>query len=91
MRILYSFANKIGADRICYTAWEQVKGLCAAGADVLVMPGAVHRPIPGNPEIQPTLSAGNIGSLTNSLAAPHSICMTGSSPAVSKNLLAKST
>ena len=58
MRILYSFANKIGADRICYTAWEQVKGLCAAGADVLVMPGAVHRPIPGNPEIQPTLSRG---------------------------------
>ncbi len=58
IRVLYSFANKIGADRICYIAWEQVKGLCAAGADVLVMPGAVHRPIPGNPRVQPTLARG---------------------------------
>ena len=25
IRVLYSFGNKIGADRICYTAWEQVR------------------------------------------------------------------
>lgn len=58
MRVLYSFPNKIGADRVCYTAWEQVKGLCANGVEVLLMPGAVHRPIPGNPQIEPTLSRG---------------------------------
>lgn len=60
IRVLYSFGSKIGADRICYTAWEQVKGLCAAGADVLVMPGAVHRQIPGNPDIRPTLACGKL-------------------------------
>ena len=58
IRVLYSFGNKIGADRICYTAWEQVRGLCAAGAEVLVMPGAVYRPIPGDPRIEPTLARG---------------------------------
>lgn len=58
VRVLYSFGGKIGADQICYTAWEQVRGLCAAGADVLVMPGAVSRPIPGNPTVEPTLARG---------------------------------
>ena len=35
IRVLYSFPHKIGAGRICYTAWQQVAGLAAAGADVL--------------------------------------------------------
>src|ERR1035441_8857873 len=56
MRVLYSFPHKIGADRICYTAWEQVKGLVAAGVDVLAMPAAVARPIPT--EVWPTLAKG---------------------------------
>ena len=25
VRVLYSFPLKLGADRICYTAWQQVK------------------------------------------------------------------
>lgn len=58
MRVLYSFPNKIGADRICYTAWEQVRGLSAAGAEVLAMPGAVSRPLPANVRVQPTLARG---------------------------------
>ena len=36
VRVLYSFPHKLGAERICYTAWQQVNGLAAAGADVLV-------------------------------------------------------
>jgi glycosyltransferase involved in cell wall biosynthesis len=54
MRVLYSFPHKIGADRICYTAWEQVKGLVAAGVDVLAMPAAVARPVPT--KVWPTLA-----------------------------------
>jgi len=32
IRVLYSFPHKLGADRICTTAWHQVDGLAAAGA-----------------------------------------------------------
>jgi glycosyltransferase involved in cell wall biosynthesis len=60
MRVLYSFPHKIGADRICYTAWQQVRGLAAAGADVLLFPGAVSRPLPESVEIEPTLSRGKL-------------------------------
>jgi glycosyltransferase involved in cell wall biosynthesis len=58
VRVLYSFPHKIGADRICHTAWQQVNGLAAAGADVLVFPGALHKPLPGNVRVQPTLARG---------------------------------
>lgn len=58
MRILYSFPHKLGADRICYTAWQQVRGLTAAGAEVLAMPAAVSRKIPGT--VQPTLARGKV-------------------------------
>jgi len=33
IRVLYSFPNKLGGARICYTAWQQVNGLAAAGAE----------------------------------------------------------
>ena len=56
MRVLFSFPHKIGADRICYTAWEQVNGLKAAGVDVLVMPAAVTRPVAADTD--PTLARG---------------------------------
>ena len=45
IRVLYSFPHKLGAGRICDTAWKQVDGLAAAGAEVLVFPGALHRPV----------------------------------------------
>jgi glycosyltransferase involved in cell wall biosynthesis len=60
MRVLYSFPNKIGAARICYTAWEQVRGLAAAGADVTLFPGAVSRPLPVNVTVRPTLARGQL-------------------------------
>ena len=56
MKILYSFPHKIGAARICYTAWQQVQGLASAGVDVLAMPASVARPVAAN--VQPTLAKG---------------------------------
>ena len=58
VRVLYSFPHKLGAGRICYTAWQQVAGLAAAGANVLVFPGVLHRPLPGDVVVQPTLARG---------------------------------
>jgi glycosyltransferase involved in cell wall biosynthesis len=60
IRVLYSFPNKIGESRICYTAWQQVVGLAQAGADVLAFPGVVHKPLPENVAVRPTLSRGKI-------------------------------
>jgi glycosyltransferase involved in cell wall biosynthesis len=58
LRVLYSFPHKLGADRICYTAWQQVNGLAAAGAELLVFPGALQRPVPAGVFVQPTLARG---------------------------------
>ncbi len=58
VRVLYSFPHKLGADRICYTAWQQVNGLAAAGAEVVVFPGVLHRPVPSNVQVRPTLARG---------------------------------
>jgi glycosyltransferase involved in cell wall biosynthesis len=60
VRVLYSFPNKLGADRICYTAWQQVNGLVAAGADLLVFPGVLHRPVPAGVKVRPTLAKGKL-------------------------------
>ena len=60
MRVLYSFPHKLGADRICYTAWQQVRGLASAGADVLLFPGALSRPVPSSVEVHPTLALGRL-------------------------------
>jgi glycosyltransferase involved in cell wall biosynthesis len=58
IRALYSFPHKLGADRICYTAWQQVNGLAAAGCDLLVCAGALHRPVPQGVKVRPTLARG---------------------------------
>jgi glycosyltransferase involved in cell wall biosynthesis len=60
IRVLYSFPHKIGASRICYIAWQQVKGLTDAGAEVTVFPGAVQRPLPAGITVQPTLARGKM-------------------------------
>jgi glycosyltransferase involved in cell wall biosynthesis len=60
VRVLYSFPHKLGADRICYTAWEQVKGIAAAGADVLLFAGALSRPVPDSVKIHTTLARGRL-------------------------------
>jgi glycosyltransferase involved in cell wall biosynthesis len=60
IRVLYSFPHKLGAGRICYTAWEQVRGIAKAGAEVTVFPGVLHRAIPEPVKIRPTLARGPI-------------------------------
>jgi glycosyltransferase involved in cell wall biosynthesis len=60
MRVLYSFPHKIGADRICTTAWYQVAGVDGAGADVLCYPGVVHKPLPPRVQVKTTLARGRV-------------------------------
>jgi glycosyltransferase involved in cell wall biosynthesis len=60
VRILYSFPNKLGADRICYTAWQQVNGLAEEGVDLLVFPGALSRPVAPGVKVRPTLARGGL-------------------------------
>src|SRR5208283_4910187 len=58
IRVLYSFPHKLGASRICYTAWQQVNTLAEAGADVLAFPGVLHRPVHPSVKVCPTLARG---------------------------------
>ena len=58
IRVLQSFPHKIGAGRICHTAWHQAAGVAAAGGDVLAMPAAVQRPLPDAVRVRPTLARG---------------------------------
>jgi len=60
IRVLYSFPNKLGGARICYTAWQQVNGLAAAGAEVLVHAASACRPIPQGAVMHPTLARGGL-------------------------------
>ena len=60
LRVLYSFPHKLGADRICYTAWQQVNGLAAAGAELFVHTGVLHRPVPEGVRVRPTLAWGKL-------------------------------
>jgi D-inositol-3-phosphate glycosyltransferase len=60
VRVLYSFPMRLGADRVCYTAWQQVNGLAAAGADLFVFPASLGRPVPPGVRASPTLARGKI-------------------------------
>jgi len=60
IRVLYSFPHKLGAQRICHTAWQQVTGLAAAGAELQVFPGVLYRPIPSTAHVHPTLARGKL-------------------------------
>ena len=58
VRVLYSFPHRLGAARICHTAWQQVNGLLNAGATVLVFPGSLSRELQAGAVIRPTLARG---------------------------------
>ena len=60
VRVLFSFPLRLGADRICGIAWQQVNGLAAAGADVLVFPASISRPVASNVTVSPTLARGKL-------------------------------
>lgn len=56
IRVLYSFPHKLGAERICTTAWHQVEGAQAAGADIVVYAGSIARPVPDGVRLLTTLA-----------------------------------
>lgn len=58
LRILYSFPHRIGAARICTTAWHQAAGIANAGAAVTVLAGSVARPLPAAVAAHSTLTIG---------------------------------
>jgi glycosyltransferase involved in cell wall biosynthesis len=58
VRALYSFPMRLGADRVCYTAWQQVNGLAAAGADLTVFPASLGRPVPPGVRVSQILARG---------------------------------
>ena len=58
VRVLFSFPLRLGADRICGIAWQQVNGLAAAGADVLCFPASISRPVYPGVRVFPTLERG---------------------------------
>jgi glycosyltransferase involved in cell wall biosynthesis len=60
VRAVYSFPHKLGADRICYTAWQQVNGLAAAGVDVVLFAGALKRDVPEGVRVRSTLARGKV-------------------------------
>ena len=60
VRVLYSYPNRLGAQRICYIAWQQINGLVAAGAEVTAFPGSLKRPLPDNVPVRPTLAWGKV-------------------------------
>ena len=60
VRVLFSFPLRLGADRICGIAWQQVNGLAAAGADVMVLPASICRPTSPDVRVSPTLAKGRI-------------------------------
>jgi glycosyltransferase involved in cell wall biosynthesis len=60
VRVLQSFPHKIGAGRICTTAWHQAADTSAAGAEVTVAAGVVHRPLPAGVRTWTTLSRGRL-------------------------------
>jgi len=58
IRVLYSFPHKLGAGRICTTAWEQVNGLAGAGARVHVLTGTMAKGLGPGISVQTTLAWG---------------------------------
>ena len=60
IRVLQSFPHKIGAARICTTAWHQAVGAAGAGAELTLYTGVVHRSLPADITIHTTLARGRL-------------------------------
>lgn len=58
IRVLYSFPHKLGAGRICSTAWHQVNGIAQAGAKVTVLSASICKPVSDAVHVRPTLARG---------------------------------
>jgi glycosyltransferase involved in cell wall biosynthesis len=59
-RVLYTFPLRLGAGRICTTAWYQIDGLVAAGADITVFPAAISLSLRSQVRVHPTLAWGKV-------------------------------
>lgn len=59
LRVLYSFPFRLGAGRICSTAWHQVEGAARIGAKVSVSCGSLARPVSDGIGVRTTLGIGN--------------------------------
>jgi glycosyltransferase involved in cell wall biosynthesis len=55
---LHSFPHRIGADRICMTAWCEATGVAEAGGDLTVYAGSVYKPLPAIIHTRTTLARG---------------------------------
>lgn len=60
VRVLYSFPHKLGAGRICSTAWHQVEGASKAGAEITVITGSQARPLHQRTRVKTTLALGKL-------------------------------
>ncbi len=58
VRVLYSFPLKLGAGRVCWTAWQHVLGLDRAGAEVTAVIGSLAKQPPAGVRVKRTLSLG---------------------------------
>lgn len=58
--VLYSFPHRIGAGRICNTAWQQVNALCNAEVNVHLLTGSIARPLKGLFMVRKTLQIGRV-------------------------------
>lgn len=60
IRVLYSFPHKIGAGRICTTAWQQVENLARAGTRVTLFTGSQQRELDRKVRVVRTLTVGKL-------------------------------
>jgi glycosyltransferase involved in cell wall biosynthesis len=60
LRVLYSFPHKLGAGRICTTAWHQVDGASRAGVQVTALTGSLARPVREGVAVRTTLALGKL-------------------------------
>lgn len=58
VRVLYSFPHRLGAERICYTAWKQVSGLSEAGTTVDLHAASIKREVPADVNVNCSLAWG---------------------------------
>jgi len=58
VRVLHSFPHKIGAGRICTTAWWEVACAARAGCELTLYAGVVQRPLPASVRTRTTLARG---------------------------------
>src|SRR5262249_24917387 len=59
IRVFYSFPHKLGAARICTTAWHQVDGVDRAGAEMTVFAGSICRDVAPSVKLHTTLAWNN--------------------------------